>query len=75
MTAPRLRIEPQRIAVNQAEAAAALGVSVGLFREEIMPHVKALRIKSTTLYPVAELERYVIERAESLLPDRGLRAA
>jgi hypothetical protein len=55
-----------RIALTKAEAAASLGISVTKFDEMVAPDVRMIRDRRTRLIPVVELERWVIEHAESL---------
>lgn len=52
-----------RLALDINEACAALGVSWKLWREQIEPHVKIVRIGRRKLVAVAELERYLAENA------------
>jgi hypothetical protein len=59
------------IALAEAEAAGALGVGPSFFRAEIAPDLKAIRIKGRVLWPVTELERWAIEHAEHVLPERA----
>lgn len=47
------------LALRRAEAAAALGVSLETFDQRIRPHVEAVRVGTVTIYPVAELQRFL----------------
>lgn len=57
------------LALQKPHAAAALDMSVDSFERYVMPHVRCVRRKSMRLYPVAELERWVRENAESLIEE------
>lgn len=70
MTAPRdkpLVAAVPRLALTRAEAAASLGMSLTTFDEQVALHVKMIRRGRLRLVPVCELERWVIENAESVL--------
>jgi hypothetical protein len=69
VTAPRLKLDPQPIALTRQAAASALDVSVSTFDQHIRPELKAIRRGATVLYPVAALERWAIESAEYVLPE------
>lgn len=73
MTLPKLQVPPPRIALTRPEAAAAVGVSTTTFDEHFAPQLAAIRRGRLTLYPVAELERLVLELAEPVLPTAGVR--
>jgi predicted DNA-binding transcriptional regulator AlpA len=49
----------QRLLVTTTEAAALLGISRDLFRAEIAPDLRAVKLGRRTHWPVAELERWV----------------
>lgn len=49
------------LALRKPAAAAALGVSDETFDRYVRPHVRAVRLGSVTVYPVAELAR-VLDR-------------
>lgn len=53
------------IAVDRAEAAAALGISVDVFDEHVRPHLPALRFGTKQVYPVAALQAYAVEHADT----------
>jgi hypothetical protein len=53
-----------RLALNQAEAAAALGVGPNTFKQHVRPHLK--RVGGSTRYPVAEVERWLDKNAYGL---------
>lgn len=70
MTAPRdkpIVAAVPRLALTRAEAAASIGVSLTTFDELVAPDVRMVRHGRLRLVPVAELERWVIEHAESVL--------
>lgn len=74
MTPPKVKPPVPTIALSEADAAAALGMGATFFRTHVMPDVKSIRLAGKVLYPVAELERWAIERAEPVLP-RHVKAA
>lgn len=51
------------LALNQQEAASALGMSVDSFHREVRPRVSKVLIGSKVLYPVADLQRWLDENA------------
>lgn len=56
----------QRLMLTTTEAAAMLGISRDLFRAEVAPEIRPVRIGRRQHWPVAELERWVsfhMERA------------
>jgi excisionase family DNA binding protein len=56
-----------RIALTIPEAAAALGVGVDFFNENIRPELRVVRRGSKRLIPVSELQRWAEENAELVL--------
>ncbi len=56
------------IALSKPDAAAALGMSVDSFERHVMAHVRCVRRGRLRLYPVAELQRWVDENADRLIP-------
>lgn len=56
-----------RLAVDQAEAAALLGVSVGFFRENVAPELRVVRRGRLVIYPIAELAGWLEREAERTL--------
>lgn len=52
-----------RLALNQQEAAAALGVSVNFFTDEIASELAVVYRRRRRLYAVAELERWLQAQA------------
>jgi hypothetical protein len=59
-----------RKALNVNEACAALGVSWDVWHEHIEPDVRLIRIGRRKLVAVAELDRWLADRAEALLERR-----
>jgi len=59
-----------RLSLNVQEACAALGVSWDVWREHVEPQVRLVRIGARKLVPVAELERWLAEHAETTLERR-----
>lgn len=55
----RLHRTVPRLALNQQEAAAALGVSVDHFERHVKPELSYVMAGSRRLYPVAELQRWL----------------
>jgi len=60
---------PLRLALKKGEAAAAMSMSDESFDKYVRPYVRVLRLGGMLLYPVAELERFLAERASSPLED------
>ena len=67
MTPPRVRPPVPAIALGEAEAAGALGMSETFFRQWVVPDVRVIRRGGKVLYPIAELERWATETAEPVL--------
>ena len=59
---------PPRIALTKAEAATAIGVSVDFLEAHVLADLAVVRRGRKVLVPVAELERWVAERANRTLP-------
>lgn len=59
-----------RLSLNVKEACASLGVSWDVWREHIEPEVRLVRIGARKLVPVAELERWLADHAETTLERR-----
>lgn len=53
-----------RLALNQREAAAALGMSVNTFKEQVRPFIRSFAVGSAARYPVKDLESWVDSRAQ-----------
>lgn len=51
-----------KVALNQAEAAEALGISVNTFKEHVRPYVKRIDIGTRMLFPVSELQRWAEDK-------------
>jgi hypothetical protein len=54
--------------LTKAEAAASLGIGITKFDQLVAPDVRMIRDGRLRLVPVVELERWVIEHAERVLP-------
>jgi hypothetical protein len=62
---PRVEVAVPALALRRAEAAAALGVSLETFDRHIRPHLAAVSVGNVVLYPVAELQRFLTDHADS----------
>jgi hypothetical protein len=58
------------LALRPAEAAAAVGMGETAFREHVAPHVRVIRRGGLRLYPVADLQQWVLENASHTLTTR-----
>lgn len=68
---PEKAAPPVILALNQKDAAAALGVSVPHFKEHVRPYLKAVYIAGATRYRVTELQAWLDkEAAGSAYPRR-----
>ena len=54
---------PPRLALNQQEAAQALGVSPDFFQQHLRHELRCVRRGRRRLYPVTELQRWLDEQA------------
>ena len=68
-------VHPPRLALNRAEAAAALGISVDSFERYVQGELRILRRGRLRLIPVAELERWLEANAGRVLEDEELAGA
>lgn len=59
-----------RVALTPREAAAAIGVGKGFFNEHVRPELRLVRRGRKVLVPVADLERWVNENAETPMVDQ-----
>jgi hypothetical protein len=59
-----------RLALDVQEACAALGVSWDTWREHVEPDVRIVRLGRRKVVPVAELERWLAEHAQTTLERR-----
>ncbi len=57
-----------RLALDRAEAAAALGMSLDSFERHVQPTVRLVRLGRMRLVPVRELERWLDEHAGRTVP-------
>jgi len=60
------------MALTRTEAAAALGVGLTTFKEQIQPQLRIVRRGKVRLIPVSELERWLRENAEPVIDDDRL---
>ena len=58
------------IAYTPPRAAAALDVGVDYFDDHIAPHLRVIRCGRKRLYPVTELERWLIDNAETPMAEQ-----
>lgn len=69
MAAPRqIKRQHSRLALSKAEAAEALGVSVDFLEDHVLVELRVVRVGRRRLIAVSELERWLAERGERLLP-------
>jgi hypothetical protein len=68
--AERIGFAPRPVTVSYERAASMLGIGRTLFIEEVLPHVKVLRIRGKRVVRVAELERYAEEFEEPWVSDQ-----
>ena len=60
-----------RLALTRAEAAAALAMSLDSFERYCQPNMRLVRIGRMRLVPVTELDRWLREHADAVLPEGG----
>jgi excisionase family DNA binding protein len=65
--APTLEPRTPALALTVEQAAAAMSVSYDTFHEQIEPELAIVRIGRRKLIPVAELERWLVKKAERTL--------
>ncbi|HVC08017.1 MAG TPA: helix-turn-helix domain-containing protein [Solirubrobacterales bacterium] len=58
-----------RLALSKTEAAQSLGVSVDFLEDHVLAELRVVRVGRRILIPVAELERWLADHSERLLPD------
>ncbi len=58
-------VPPPRLALNQKESAAALGVSVPHFVKHIRPYLRAVYLGGAMRYPVMEIQRFLDKEASN----------
>lgn len=59
-----------RLSLNVAEACQALGLSWDVWKAHVEPDIRLVRVGSRKVIPVAELQRWLDEHAESTLERR-----
>jgi len=64
MSAPIARPEPPRLALNVAEACAALGISADTFTANVLPAIRTVRLGRRIVIPISELQAWLDSRAE-----------
>lgn len=64
----RGRDSTERLALNKAEAATALGVSVDFLEEHVLADLHVIRRGRRVLIPVEEVRRWMANEAELILP-------
>jgi hypothetical protein len=52
-----------RLALNQAEAAASIGVSLATFKRRVAPHIKCVYLGGARLYPADALAEWLNKHA------------
>jgi hypothetical protein len=57
------------LALRREAAAEALGVSVETFDAHVRPSLPVVRLGSVRVYPVTEIERWLLEHADSPLSE------
>jgi excisionase family DNA binding protein len=57
-----------RVALTREEAAAALGMSLDSFERHVQPSLRLVRLGRIRLVPIRELERWLEENAERVVP-------
>jgi hypothetical protein len=66
---PRRILAPiPRLALTRQEAADALGMGLTSFEEHVQPTLRLVRLGRMRLVPVAELERWLADNAEHVIP-------
>lgn len=54
-----------KLALNQAEAAEALGISVPTFRDHVRPHIRRVDIGKRMLFPVSDIQAWLDRHAST----------
>lgn len=70
MSAPKPLVSVPAIALNQRDAAAALGMCADTFRLEVQPELACIRRGRLVLWPVEELQRWARDHATRTLEQR-----
>ena len=66
MSAPIARPDPPRLALNISEACACLGISADVFKANVEPELKIVRLGRRVLIPTNELARWLDANAERI---------
>lgn len=61
---------PPRLVVTKDVAAAMLSMSIDSLERHVLPHIRTVRVGGIVRIPVAEVERWVTERAGRALGER-----
>ena len=56
-----------RLALDRAEAAAAIGMSIDSFERHVQPSLRMVRLGRMRLVPISELQRWLAEHSERTL--------
>lgn len=64
MSAPIARPDPPRLALNLQEACACLGISADVFKANVEPKIRTVRLGRRVLIPTTELQRWLDEHGE-----------
>jgi excisionase family DNA binding protein len=65
----KLEARIPRVAFTPSEAAASIGVGPDFFDEHVAPELRLVRVGRKRLIPVAELQRWISENAETALSE------
>lgn len=65
----RATYELPRLALSIEEACGALGISWDLWHEHVAPDMRMVRLGRRRLVPIAELQKWLAERAELAVDD------
>jgi hypothetical protein len=60
---------PPPLALNVRDACLALGISWKTWRDHVEPEIRIVRLGSAKRVSVAELQRYLDQHAQRVLPD------
>lgn len=63
---PRVVVFDVKLALNQAEAAEALGMGVNTFKRQVRPFIRHVAYGRRMLFPVSELEAWLDKKARGL---------
>ena len=69
MSDPQAVAPAPRLALTRAEAAASLAMSLDSFERYCQPTMRLVRVGRMRLVPVTQLDRWLREHAETVLPE------